>query len=249
MKSWWPENTKVTTVTTKVSPTLSVPNFGNQYKSHLVALLNQNPKLSHDRLTRVRQKQDTEEKNRLTSGPSDKKSISLFDEYAFIAENTVRFGKLLRMRKKGKARGYIEYKYPVSFADPTLKDIQCLLQQYHPSSATPNTFDVKNQNIAEVPASRIITHVNFTYDPVKEVVKGDSEELLVIMTQFESQRRGKAKKTVSSPSSWHTAIAKNTIENEGVLHTTVVPAVDETGARRSKRVRTVISHLSDYIGF
>ena len=43
----------------KVSATVAVPGYGQQYKSHLVSLLNDNPTLSHDRLTRVRQVQSS----------------------------------------------------------------------------------------------------------------------------------------------------------------------------------------------
>ena len=39
----------------KISPTVDVPGYGAQYKSTIVRLLNGNPKLSNDRLVRVRQ--------------------------------------------------------------------------------------------------------------------------------------------------------------------------------------------------
>ena len=81
----------------------------------------------------------------------------IFDDYAFIHERKLKFGRLLRMRKKGKSRGYVEYKYPVSFQDSDLKDILCVIEEYRPA-VTPDTFRADiNQGIVEVKATKVIS--------------------------------------------------------------------------------------------
>ena len=232
----------------KISPTLTVPGYGRQYKSHLVTLLNQKPELSHDRLTRVRQNQDSGEAVNSTTANRDK-AITLFDDYAYVGDGpggTLKYGRVLRVRKKGKTRGYVEYKYPVSFNDPNLKDISCVVQQYSPSLDVPSTFHVKNQDVAEVSASNIITHVNFTYDPVKEVVAADNDELSIIEATFQSRRKTNSKKK-SSVTAVPEKQSNIDFNIDGVIRSTVVPTEDASGARRSKRTRTVISSMSDFV--
>ena len=61
----------------KISPTVSLPGYGKQYKSYLVKLLNENPILSRDRLTRVRQVQGQEATPRKNLISDDEKAITL----------------------------------------------------------------------------------------------------------------------------------------------------------------------------
>ena len=52
------------------------------YKSTLVAQLNQDPSLSHDRLTRVRQRQEYQTVEE--TAPTNASMVSLFDDYAVL---------------------------------------------------------------------------------------------------------------------------------------------------------------------
>ena len=67
--------------------------------------------------------------------------------------------------------------------------------------------------------------------------------MAVIKEQFQSQQKAKKKKCVSLDSY---AYVENQVDVSGVLKTTVVPSsIGDSGNRRSKRIRTVITHLSD----
>ena len=91
----------------------------------------------------------------------DEKAITLFDDYVYVCENSLKFGHLSRMRKKGKQEPrFGEYKLPVSFKENNLKEILCDFEQYQ--LRTSNSFSVDHTQVIEVEASEIITSINLT---------------------------------------------------------------------------------------
>ena len=66
----------------KISPTVDVPGYGAQYKSTIVRLLNENPKLSNDRLVRVRQNATQASGTEIHAG---RYYVSLFEDYAYVS--------------------------------------------------------------------------------------------------------------------------------------------------------------------
>ena len=66
----------------KISPTVDVPGYGAQYKSTIVRLLNENPKLSNDRLVRVRQNATQASDTKIHDG---RHYVSLFEDYAYVS--------------------------------------------------------------------------------------------------------------------------------------------------------------------
>lgn len=97
-----------------ISSCVTVPGRNQTiYKSTLVAQLNQDPNLSHDRLARVRQRQEyqtVEER-----APTNTSMVSLFDDYAVLDRSKSGYlvGNLVRLSHKG-TRGSQDYKRPVS---------------------------------------------------------------------------------------------------------------------------------------
>ena len=95
------------------------------YKSTLVAQLNQDPSLSHDRLTRVRQRQEYQTIEETV--PTNASMVSLFDDYAVLDRS--KSGYLVRLTHKG-TRGSHDYKRPVSYNDDRGKGITAFLKIY-----------------------------------------------------------------------------------------------------------------------
>ena len=93
--------TKETIEKVKISPTVDVTGYGAQYKSTIVRLLNENPKLSNDRLVRVRQNATHASGTEIHAG---RHHVSLFEDYAYASNGVVKVGKAHRMRKKFQKR-------------------------------------------------------------------------------------------------------------------------------------------------
>lgn len=97
--------------------TIDIPGVGVRYKSTVIAELNENEKLSLDRLKRVRapsKGKDTE------NSAADKEMASLFDDWAIKSSKEscgYSIGHIVRIRKKGKKRGYVEYTRPITTED------------------------------------------------------------------------------------------------------------------------------------
>ncbi|XP_068755306.1 uncharacterized protein [Montipora capricornis] len=115
-------------ITRKHSPRVTVPESGRlMYKATLTSLLNQDPNLSHDRLERVRQRQEysTEEQPRMHAGGQ----AALFEDYAVLdrPNSCFRLGNLVRLVFSGN-HGPVEYGRPVSYEDPQKSKITAFLQ-------------------------------------------------------------------------------------------------------------------------
>lgn len=142
------------------------------------------------------------------------------------------------MRNKGKSRGYIEYKLSVSYHASDLKVILCVIEMYK-RAVIPGTFEISENRVIEVKATSIISNINLTFDSSNW--RADRDEIAAIEDRFRSKQKKKPKKCSSTD---YSAYAENQIDVSGALKTTVIPSLG-SGNRRSKRVRTVITHLSE----
>ena len=82
-----------------ISSCVTVPGRNQTiYKSTLVAQLNQDPSLSHDRLTRVRQRQEYQTIEETV--PTNASMVSLFDDYAVLDRSKSGYlvGNLVRLK-------------------------------------------------------------------------------------------------------------------------------------------------------
>ena len=127
-------------------------------KSTLVAQLNQDPSLSHDRLPGVRQRQEYQTIEEAV--PANASIFTLFDDYAVLDRSNSGYlvGNLVRLTHKG-TRGSQDYKRPVSYDDDRGKVITAFLQIY-PKSDVPELKFSLHPTLQSVPFQDILCHVN-----------------------------------------------------------------------------------------
>ena len=109
------EDNNTTSKALLASSKVKIPDTEKEiYKSMLVALLNRDPKLSHDRLKLVRQRTEYERVS-IPSLHERQNEIHLFQDFAFISESKTSFLLLIirRIILSGKY-GSKDYKKPVN---------------------------------------------------------------------------------------------------------------------------------------
>ena len=113
--------------------------------------------LSHDRLTRVRQRQEYQTVSETV--PTNASMVSLFDDYAVLDRSKSGYlvGNLVRLTHKG-TRGSQDYKRPVSYDDGRGKDITAFLQIY-PKSVVPELKFSLHSSLQSVPFRDIMCRV------------------------------------------------------------------------------------------
>ena len=101
-----------------------------RYKSTVVTELRNNPHLSSDRLQRIK---SAKQSSISTEEPySMENTVGLFDDICFYENgNSLKFGHVIRIRKKKPTSGYVEYIRPVSLANPD-EFVYLTLQLYVP---------------------------------------------------------------------------------------------------------------------
>ena len=113
-----------------ICPTVAVPNIGIRYKSTVINELNVGRKLSLDRLTRVRASTTC---NKTVNEPRpDKRNVALFEDWAIRnskEETGYVLGHIVRIRKKGKTKGFIDYTRPYELNDSD-SGIEVIYQKY-----------------------------------------------------------------------------------------------------------------------
>ena len=123
------EDKNTTSKALNASSKVKIPDTENEiYKSTLVSLLNRDPKLSHDRLKRVRQRT---ERVSIPSLHERQNEIHLFQDYAFISESKTSFllFKIQRIILSGMY-GSKDYKKPVN-VDAENKDLlECIGRKF-----------------------------------------------------------------------------------------------------------------------
>lgn len=162
----------------------------------------------------------------------------MFEDYGYIAEDKVWYGRISRIRKKGRSRGMVEYKMPVSFTDKNLSEINVLFDVYEKVGEDNVSFKRSSHLIVEVQASKIISHVNMQYDVESELFHIDAEEIEAIENEFDLRHTRRRNRNNDS----HRDRTKN-VEQSGTVRTVVLPVSSSGDSRRSQRARTVISHL------
>lgn len=148
---------------------------------------------------------------------------------------TLYYGRVQRIRKKGKSKGYVEYKFPVEFTDPHRKDIKVIFQTYTVEECGNMSFSMSTIN--EVTAADVICQLNLEYDIATGMYVPNQEELSTIQDEALRLQEPKRKKTQ------HRRMTQQP-EFDGTVRTIVQPSSTEDGPRRSGRQRVVISHLT-----
>ena len=221
---------------TKISPTLNVPGHGQQYKSTLVKLLNENPKLSHDRLTRVRQSQavlSSSSKSTAESSPSYTNSICLFDDYVAQVGEEIVIVRIARMRRKF-TRTFTEYKQPVDMESSVLKDVMLVVNAYEKQG----DYYKLDSKCMEICATSIVCPVAMDFVPDTGMYDTDAEQLNKIkQTMAEKEEKKKAAKSKETAKRKSANVSAT---DDGSVRTVRAASPNHTGNRRSKRTRTVI---------
>lgn len=189
---------------------------------------------------RVRQLNHAAESHHEVTTPDNK--ISLFEDYAFIKDNEVKFGRLCRMRKKGRSRGHIEYAKPIAFNDKNASEISLLFQEYDEDL---NRFCLNCSKLTEICATKVVSHFNLSVGEESGQLYANQEEVASIRNSFNEKEANKNSKRARSNILQR---ERQQMTSEGTERTVVLPPSNEDeNVRRSKRTRTVISHISDFM--
>ena len=211
-----------------ISSCVAVPGRNQTiYKSTLVAQLNQDPSLSHDRLTRVRQRQEYQTVEE--TAPTNASMVSLFDDYAVLDRSKSGYlvGNLVRLSHKGTL-GSQDYKRPVSYSDDRGSKLD-----------VPELKFSLQSTLQSVPFRDIMCHVNLraTEDEIDtlELSADEHSALLVAVGRLlSSSRRTRRRPATGTATS---------VEDVDAVNRTVVRPTEQEGEselRRSSRVRTVL---------
>lgn len=155
----------------KNRPTIHVPGVGKRYKSTVVSELRNNPQLSTDRLKRVRSAaaaaaQDQPNDDDQTTGHS----LCLFDDCALydpdVSGRRFVLGRVQRMRKKGKSRGYVEYVRPVDLANKP-SDVELFVSKYLPVPDADNMYS-HSDSITEMSLQSVICKVRMNLEDTEQ---------------------------------------------------------------------------------
>lgn len=147
-------------------PTVIVPNVGPMFKATLVAQFNREPNISAERLKRIRSTSTTKPQGDGPSLADSAATIGLYDDVAILLKEsgTSKYvlARVIRMRKKGQTRGYVEYKKPVSLADKSqVTGVEIIVQKY--DMLQDNHFTL-NKTYHVYPISKVISSVNVVFN-------------------------------------------------------------------------------------
>ncbi|KAL9954635.1 hypothetical protein ACROYT_G042199 [Oculina patagonica] len=143
---------------------VTIPERGGEQIYKTILMLNQDPNLSHDRLQRVRQRQEYSRVEGETALQSA--SVALFEDYAVLdRENkTFRIGNLVRFCA-GNRNKSVEYQRPVPYNDPKKQSITTYMQLYSPLQGPDGleqrgVYELQTSELCAFPFVDVLTHVN-----------------------------------------------------------------------------------------
>ena len=224
------------------TPTVQVPETTKTiYKSKLVQMLNDDPKLSNDRLTRVRQRSEFARKSkRIESNASTEDTVCLYTDYAIIdrLQQSFSVGQVQRIRHNGR-----DYIRPEPLYSPKRKDLTVVMSVYSrrdTEDTTYTTFDRSSTTLRTVPFSDIICEVLLKVGQSNSLLL-ESHDLSFIDSIVNNRLGKKKKRTLAGESNEETVgSTKQTEDDDGTIHLTVEPSIDVgDDVRRSSRSRKV----------
>ena len=219
----------------KYSATVTIPMQKKElHKATMVAALNSDPHLSHDRLARVRQHQQY---SSITSDMKDGESndsVMIFDDYAVFDKGRKCFtiGQVIRM-----VCGAKEYRKPVPYKSPDINSITVSMVLYKciGSDSQSNPLYLKGTTTTSFEFKAILSHVNLTVNSENKMVFPKEEADLLTetvrkMCKPKTNKRNNVRKTQDQPDD-----GRRTIQ--------VQPDTSQAGqCRRSQRTKTQILH-------
>ena len=224
----------------KVLPTVQLKDLGGTvFKSTLVELLNEDSKLSKDRLMRVRQ---SGSKSSNVTSNSDTK-YHLFDDIVIvdIANQEYEVSRIVRLQKKGKKRGSFEIRGYV--CGDEISEIMFHLKKYEKSgekfySSTDILFSYDGSCQEKAGGKRILCSVNLEY------AVDENKYRLVDNIEAEINKLFAAACPTSSRSSSarrsQPVVERQTMSDDGRRTTVINPSEElpeDSNLRRSSRKR------------
>ena len=232
----------------KISPVVSLPDGkGSIYKSTLVSMLNEHKTVSKDRLTRVKHNN----KNGCNNLDNGDEKFHVFDDVAIIDFKTkhANMSRIVRMRKKGKKKGSFEIKGFITRDEVEDVIFQLKLYEHVREESYISTDEIMiyhGSNKKSGSSKYLASIINMTFLPETDLftlpmsVKSKIEELL-IDTVSRDESNARASTSASNESSL------SILDNYGRVTTVLKPcAISDDGNRRSSRVRTHYSHISEF---
>lgn len=201
-------------------------------KATLVKMLNTDTKLSHDRLTRVRQRQEYKSNDSITGVANE--GLCIFEDYAVIQDNSYTIVQIVRMIHKAQ-----EYRKPVPFGDPSIQNMKLHCCEYTKVSVDDNYVYFSKSDVSPltIEAKHVISHVYLSINADsnksgdKYYMSRDDECILI------EQVKQITKKRSVKP---HIQKTKKDLADDGRRTVTVEPDVGVSGVRKSQRVRKAI---------
>ena len=234
-------------VVQKISPTVTIPGTGKSiYKSKLVNMLNEDPKLSKDRLTRVRQRQEFSRKSNddESTGSEGEETVALFSEYVIVdrVQQSFSVGQVERIRCGGK-----DYRRPEPLNSPKKKDLSVVMAVYkRVTEESGNVDDVifktTDRTLRTVPFTDLLCEVLLTITDDDTLVLNvvDAKYIDSLLKVKFDRRKSQKQSAVDEivPSSSETGGIES-IGVDGTIQMVVEPVDAGDDVRRSKRKRTV----------
>ena len=223
------------------------------YKSTLVALLNRDPKLSHDRLKRVRQRTEYERVS-IPSLNERQNEINLFQDYTFISESKTSF-LLLNIQRiilSGKY-GSKDYKKPVKIDSENKDLLECIGREFIECRTMGNTdsgieYNVST-NLKQVRFSNVLCEVDLIINDEKgnlilsNVEAGKIDNALKRIHHVKQSKDSRILNT--NQNSINKVNPKDTPSIYEPILTVVEPDTNQDEARKSGRKRTVRVYFDD----
>ena len=216
------------------------------YKNTLISLLNKDPTLSRDRLTRIRQRNEfTRATDAATNAKkSSEHDITLHDDVAFLQdrEKSYVIGKLERVTRyrdfKNK-KGATNYVKPIPIESQERNNLECLVSVYRRVDEL--TFAMNEVQLIKFPFNKIISQVDLCANlGVKLTIDENDEKLIKSKVGAYYARMNSKNPLNKQKRKSHDPLDYEPIG--GTIKTIIEPpASDSSGeTRRSSRKRTAL---------
>ena len=220
----------------KASPFVTIPGKNKQiYKSTLIASLNEDSKLSADRLTRVRQRNEYGHQRDI-GNKAEMSGVCLYDDYAYWDNENAcyKLGRVQRMIHAG-VHGKQDYRLPVPFDSDKRGQISVFMMVFELCESCYSL----NGKVEVIAFSNIMSPVNLIFN--MGMYQLPHEETTALDEESEKRRALKTRKK-KTPSKRQHQNRNKYMEEDGMNVITVVPESSDNPSdnrRVSQRTRKV----------
>ncbi|XP_066932924.1 uncharacterized protein [Clytia hemisphaerica] len=225
--------------TTKKVPKVIIPDSKKEiYKATLVQLMNDDPKLSHDRLQRVRQRNEYKTGTSTSAGGIDeRRSVALYNDYAFVdrIQSSYIIGRVERILfRDGKKK--VDYTRPEPF-DSVVKNNLSLTVSFYEKCG--KGWLQNKSTLRTVPFKDAFSEVDLVLEDDCLVLEKDAENVLVenLHKLFSTNKKIQVKQRETINERNDTNF--ETIDGKITVEVTPMDSSD-SGLRRSTRKRKMI---------